>query len=175
MDDGNVLDDDETVAAAKALRRLLVNGRLGPTEFTLHDCSLLLTIYSNDDHLACCTRLQDDTYGFTRNVCPRENVFSLSSRTVNLSFDDSASEYDILDVFVQYVILTHFFERMNCNDILAVANKRSESSKLSLEHPEAILCWVKPALNGGFRLCGLTLSSAVASERSVCSDKLGGI
>ena len=53
MDDGNVLDDDETVAAAKALRCLLVNGRLGPAEFTLHDSSLLLAIYSDDDHLAC--------------------------------------------------------------------------------------------------------------------------
>ena len=53
MDDGNVLDDDETVAAAKAFRRLLANGRLGPAELTLHDSSLLLAIYSDNNRLAC--------------------------------------------------------------------------------------------------------------------------
>ena len=53
MDDGNVLDDDETVAAAKALRGLLANGRLGPAEFTLHNSSLPLAIYRDDDRLAC--------------------------------------------------------------------------------------------------------------------------
>src|SRR3972149_308870 len=36
MDDWNVLDDDEIVATAKALRRLLDGRRLGPAEFALH-------------------------------------------------------------------------------------------------------------------------------------------
>lgn len=53
MDDRNVLDDDETVAAAKALRRFLANGRLSPAEFTLHGSSILLAIYGDDDRLAC--------------------------------------------------------------------------------------------------------------------------
>ncbi len=59
MDYWNVLDDDEVVAAAKALRRLLDGGRLGPAEFTLHHSSSLLAIYGDDDHLARWTHLQE--------------------------------------------------------------------------------------------------------------------
>ena len=57
--------------------------------------------------------------------------------------------YDILDVRVEDVILTHLFKCMNCKDVLALSDKRTESFKLSLEHPEAILRWAVPALKGG--------------------------
>ena len=53
MDDGNILNDDKIVAATKAFRRFLVNGRLSAAEFTLHSFSILLTIDGDDDRLAC--------------------------------------------------------------------------------------------------------------------------
>lgn len=51
LDNGNVLDDDEIVTAAKALRRILDGGRLSATEFTFHHSSFLLAIDGDNDHL----------------------------------------------------------------------------------------------------------------------------
>jgi hypothetical protein len=66
-----------------------------------------------------------------------------------LPLDDLTREYDILDVLVEDVILPHLFKCVNGKDVLALSDKRTESFKLSLEHPEAILCWAVPALKGG--------------------------
>jgi hypothetical protein len=66
-----------------------------------------------------------------------------------LPLDDFAREYDLLDVLDEDVILAHFFKCMNCKNVLPLSNKRTESSKLSVEHPEAILHWAVPVLKGG--------------------------
>ena len=68
------------------------------------------------------------------------------------------------------VILTHFFECVNCNDVLSLTKKRSESFQLSLEHPEAILCCDKSALNRRVSLSGLTNQA----ERTRPASKASG-
>ncbi len=149
MDDWNVLDDDEIVAATKALRRLLDGSRPGSAEFTLHHSSFLLAIDGDDDHLACRTHLQDDSHGLASKVHSGEHVLSLFGRTIDLPLDDVARKYDMLDILGEDVVLAHFFECMHCKNLLPLPNKRMESSQLSFEHPEAILHRAILGLKGG--------------------------
>jgi len=123
MNRGNVLDHNETIATAKALRFLPGNGRLGSTKFTFHDSasfSRYTVITTALPPVAIFKTTPTDSpppSGLGRCICALWCA-------VDLTFDDWAFEDNVRDIFVEDVILAHFFECVNCNDVLTAAKQR---------------------------------------------------